>query len=197
MSNKVLEAGISVKCYNTGQCSGVAYTVAAHSEISIEFDLKMECVSPSYTEGLNDMVYSLLNDNKKTKYKDLAKKAISGGISFVPFFGTSRASCQQTKNTLDSWELNEINQTIIMKSMLSSKTSWNTFHFKGIIDNKHNDHAVTGTVYYIFMNCQVTIDENSVDQRYTAPDVHFQGSKDEILPIIGKLYGNSSIIKKQ
>jgi hypothetical protein len=188
MSCKILDAGISIKNYNTGQCSGIAYSVPAHAEISIEFDLKMDCISPPYIEILDNLVYSLLDASNKEKYKELKKNPISGGCSFVPFFGTSKASCEDTRYILNNWGLSLKNQKIILETMLITPTSWNSFPFKGTIDNKSNDYVVKGKIYYIFMSCQVSIDERTVEQTYTAPIVHFQNDSGKILPVIGKLY---------
>jgi len=180
--------GVSIDAYGQGQCSGVTYTVPAHGEIEVDFEIKMQCITPAGIESMNKLVESLLEGSKKHEYKELSKKSVSGGISFLPFFGSAKASAEQTKETMDSWGLSEENQGKIVDSMLKLANEMNTFKYKGTVYNRDYDYSVSGNMFAIVMDCKIEKKESSSQQRYIGPDAHLNGSGGEVLPSTGKLY---------
>lgn len=187
-SNGAVTDGVSVGAYGQGQCSGVTYTVPAHGQIDVDFEIKLQCITPAGIESMNMLVESLLDASKQHEYKEMSKKSVSGGISFLPFFGSAKASAEQTKETMDSWGLSEESQGKIVDAMLKLSNEMNTFKYKGTVYNKDYDYSVSGNMFAIVMDCKIEKDETSSQQRYIGPDAHLSGSGGEALPATGKLY---------
>ncbi|MCE2570704.1 hypothetical protein [Motilimonas eburnea] len=180
--------GVAVNAYGQGQCSGVTYTVPAHGQIEVEFEIKMQCITPEGIESMNKLIRGMLDASKQHEYDELSKKSISGGISFLPFFGSAKASYEDTKHTMDKWGLSEKNQEEIVTKMLALANEMNTFKYKGTVYNKDYDYDVTGNMFAIVMDCEIKKEEQSSQQRYIGPDAHLTTNEGETLPAVGKLY---------
>ncbi|MCE2570705.1 hypothetical protein [Motilimonas eburnea] len=178
---------IELLSYGKGKCYGVTCTVPAHGEIQIEFELELQCVTTENTLYMDSLVYQLLDNSKKAAYKALASKEISGGISFLPFFGTAAASAEQVKQTMDQWGLNQGAQNQIVEAMLQMHTTSNSFKFQGSVNNTLGHEPLNGSVCLIFMECEVTNGTNTLQQRYVGPNLHLTINQ-QAIPIIGKLY---------
>jgi hypothetical protein len=118
-ADPVATDGVSITAYGQGQLTGAMYTVPAHGEITVNFNLHLLCVTPSDVATLSALIRSLLDASHQHVYDDIQKTDISGGLSLFGFFsfGVS-ASYSETKHTMDSWGLSEANQKTIVDNMM-------------------------------------------------------------------------------
>jgi hypothetical protein len=129
--------GVAVSSYGTGQLTGVIYTVPAHSQIEVDFKLKLQCVTPDNIKSMDTLIKSLLDASRKAKYEEESKTSVSGGIGFFSFWsGGVRASYEQTKKRLDEWGLSEENQQKIVTEMLKISNTFNEFNYKGVNEKR-------------------------------------------------------------
>jgi hypothetical protein len=182
--------GIAVTAYGQGQLSGVTYSVPAHGEISVDFSIKLMCVTPEDIKKLDALIRSLLDASKQHLYEEIEKTHASGGVGFFGFWaGSASASYDKTKHILDSWGLSEENQRTIVNAMMQLVQQMSTFNYKGTVYNKDYDYAVSGNLFAIVMDCSIQQGTAQNQVRLLAPNVHLESSdgKDR-LPVIGKLY---------
>ncbi|MGM3175702.1 hypothetical protein [Dickeya lacustris] len=180
--------GITINTYGQGQCSGVTYTVPPHAVIDVDFEIKLQCITPAGIQTMNELIKSLLDASKRHEYEENSKKTASGGISFLPFFGSAKASYEETKHTMEKWGLTEKSQDLIVEKMLELSNQLNVLKYKGTIFNKDYDYAVTGNIFAVVMDCTIKKDEQSSQQRYIGPTIHMSGEGGEVLPTTEKLY---------
>src|SRR5580704_11463898 len=67
------ETGVAVSSYGQGQVTGALYTVPAHGEITVDFKLKLICVTPEQVQDLNNLIKSLLDASHQHVYDELSK----------------------------------------------------------------------------------------------------------------------------
>src|SRR5262249_45933938 len=112
--------GVAITSYGQGQVTGAMYSVPAHGEITVDFELDILCVTPQDVAALSALIRSLLDASHQHLYDDIQKTDISGGASLFGFFsfGVS-ASYSETKHTMDGWGLSEANQRAIVDAMMN------------------------------------------------------------------------------
>ena len=181
--------GVSVTSFGQGQVTGVTYTVPAHGEIELNFDMNMLCVTPNDVNTLSALIRSLLDASHQHIFDDLQKTDISGGASLFGFFsfGVS-ASYSETKHTMDSWRLSEVNQQTIVNNMMAIAQKVNNFKYKGTVYNRDYDYDVSGNMFGIVMDATIQQSQSHNQVRFLAPNVHLQNSDGTTLPCVGKLY---------
>ena len=183
--------GVSVTAYGQGQVTAATYTVPAHGEITVDFELDILCVTPDDVNTLSALIRSLLDASKQHVYDDLQKTDISGGASLFLFFSAGvSASYSETKHTMDSWGLSERNQEKIVDSMMDLAQKTNHFSYKGTVYNRDYDYDVSGNLFGIVMDADIQMTQSHNQVRFLAPNVHVQSPDGAAtLPVIGKLYG--------
>jgi len=182
--------GVSIASYGQGQVTGGMFTVPAHGEITVDFELKMLCVTPQDVQNLTALIRSLLDASHQHVFDDLQRTDISGGASLFGFFsfGVS-ASYSEVKHTLDSWGLSETNQETIVNNMMKIAQKTSDFNYSGTIYNRDYDYAVTGNLFGIVMDATIQQQQFSNQLRFLAPNVHLKSPDGTAtLPAIGKLY---------
>ena len=98
--------GVAITSYGQGQVSGVTYTVPAHGQIEVDFQLNMFCVTPEDVDTLSALIRSLLDASHQHLFDEVSRTDISGGASLFGFFSLGvSASYSDTKHTMDSWGL--------------------------------------------------------------------------------------------
>jgi hypothetical protein len=186
--NRVTD-GVAVTTYGRGQLSGAIYTIPAHAQISVDFNIYMQCVTPDDVATLSNLVRSMLEASKKTLYDNYSRTHVSGGASFFGFFsGRAKASYEQTKRRMESWGLSEENQRTIVNAMMNVAQKMNHFRYQGTIYNRDYDYSVSGSMFAIVMDCQIQQSEVHNQLRFLAPKPHLQSPAGETLPIVGNLY---------
>jgi|ERR1017187_1034890 hypothetical protein len=184
------ETGVSVTAYGTGQVTGVLYTVPAHAQINVDFQLKLLCVTPEDVQNLSNLIRSLLDASHQHLYDELEQTQVSGGGSFFGFFGWGGASASysDTKHTMDSFGLSERNQEAIVDAMMKVVQQVSLFNYSGTIFNKDYDYDVTGNLFGIVMDATISQGQYQNQVRFLAPEVHLGVSDGSSLPCLGKLY---------
>lgn len=183
--------GVEVDSYGQGQVTGGVFTVPAHGEITVDFELDIFCVTPDDVATLSALIRSLLDASHQHSFDELEKTDICGGASFFGFFsfGVS-ASYSDTKHTMDSWGLSERNQEAIVDAMMQIAEKTNHFSYKGTIYNRDYDYDVSGNLFGIVMDATIQQSSSHNQVRFLAPDVHLKRTDDgPNIPVIGKLYG--------
>jgi hypothetical protein len=185
------QSGIAVTSYGQGQVSGVTYTVPAHGEIEVDFQLNIFCVTPNDVQTLSALIRSLLDASHQHLFDEISKTDISGGASLFGFFsfGVS-ASYSDTKHTMDSWGLSEANQQTIVGSMMKIAQQTSQFNYKGTVYNQDYDYDVSGNLFAIVMDAAIQQAQNSSQLRFLAPNPHLQSTDGSgvSLPCVGNLY---------
>lgn len=181
--------GVAITSYGQGQVTGATYTVPAHGEITVNFNLRLLCVTPQDVENLSGLIRSLLDASKQHVYDDLQKTDISGGASLFCFFsfGVS-ASYSETKHTMDAWGLSEANQQTIVNNMMQVVQKTSDFNYTGTVYNRDYDYDVTGNLFGIVMDATIQQNQGFNQVRLLAPNVHLQSNDGTTLPSVGKLY---------
>lgn len=183
------ETGVAVSAYGKGQLTGVLYTIPAHGEITVDFQLKLPCVTPESVQNLSNLIKSLLDASHKHSYKELEKTQASGGASLFFFFsfGVS-ASYSKTKETMDSWGLSEENQRTIVNAMMEIAQEVCEFNYSGTIYNRDYDYDVTGNFFGIVMDAVIQQNQYQHQLRFLAPSPYLETQDGDTLPSVGKLY---------
>ena len=184
------EDGVSVDSYGQGQLTGVTYTVPAHGDIEVDFELHLLCVTPADIINLDNLVKSLLDASKQHLYSDLAKTDVSGGLSFFDFLsGGVKASYSDTKRNMEKWGFSPKNQGVIIQKMMEIAMKTNDFSYKGEIKNTDYDYSVTGNLFGIVMDCTIKQGSTTHQIRALAPKPHLQDpNSGATLPTGEKLY---------
>jgi hypothetical protein len=188
------QSGVAVTTYGQGQVSGAIYTVPAHGQISVDFKVRILCITPSDIQKLSDLIRSLLDASKQHLYDELQKTNISGGASFFGFFGWGGASAsyEDTKHTMDSFGLSQENQAKIVEAMMKVAQQTNEFNYHGTVFNRDYDYDVSGSLFGIVMDATIQQGQYQNHVRFLAPNVHFQTPDGTQLPSVGKLYDLSN-----
>lgn len=184
------ETGVAVTAYGQGQLTGAMYTVPAHGEITVDFKLRLICVTPEDVRTLNQLIRSLLDASHQHMFDELERKEVSGGVSFFGFFGWggARASYSDTKHTMDSFGLSERNQQAIVDAMMKIVTQPSEFNYRGTVYNRDNDYDVTGNLFGIVMDAVIQQEQFQHQVRFLAPNVHLRTDEGDNIPVIGQLY---------
>lgn len=184
------DSGIAVTTYGKGQVTGVMYTVPAHGQITVDFKLKLMCVTPEDIQNLSNLIRSLLDASKQHLYDDLEKTSISGGASFFGFcgWGGVSGSYEHTKHTMDSFGLSEKNQEAIVEAMMKVAQQVSEYNYSGTIFNKDYDYDVSGNLYGIVMDAVIAQNQYQHQLRFLAPNIHLESPDGTSLPSVGKLY---------
>ncbi len=172
--------GIQVNAFGQGQVSGATYTVPAHGNITVDFKLNMQCITPENVNSLDKLIYGMLSASKQHEYKEQTKKTSSGGRGFFLFFsaGHSSSSYTKTTQTMDSWGLSREQQSTIIDAMMGLVKKTNTFDYSGTINNTEYDYSVSGNLFGIVMDATIQKGEEHTQVRFLAPNLHMQGSGD-------------------
>jgi hypothetical protein len=183
-------SGVAVTSYGQGQVSGVTYTVPAHGQIEVDFQLNIFCVTPQDVTTLSALIRSLLDASHQHLFDEVSKTDISGGASFFGFFSIgASASYSDTKHTMDSWGLSEANQEAIVTAMMRIAQQTSQFNYKGTVYNRDYDYDVTGNMFAIVMDASIQQQQNSNQLRFLAPNPHLQSADGSTtLPSVGNLY---------
>ena len=182
--------GVSITSYGQGQVAGGMFTVPAHGEITVNFDIHLLCVTPQDVQNLSALIRSLLDASHQHMFDDIQRTDISGGASLFGFFsfGVS-ASYSEVKHTMDAWGLSETNQETIVNNMMQIAQKTNDFQYTGTVYNRDYDYSVTGNLFGIVMDAQIQQQQSSNQLRFLAPNVHLQSAAgNTTLPVVGKLY---------
>jgi hypothetical protein len=184
------ETGVAVTAYGKGQVTSVMYTIPAHAQITVNFKLKLLCVTPEDVQNLSNLIKSLLDASHQHSYHELEKTQVSGGASFFGFFGWGGASASysKTKETMDSFGLSETNQRAIVDAMMKVAQQVSEFNYSGTIFNKDYDYDVSGNLFGIVMDAVIQQNQYQHQLRFLAPNVHLETHDGETLPSVGKLY---------
>jgi hypothetical protein len=183
-------SGVEINTYGKGQVTGAMYTVPAHGQITIDFQLQLLCVTPEDINNLSNLIMSLLDASHQHTYTELENLQVSGGASFFGFFGWGGASASysQTKQTMDSFGLSEANQETIVAAMMKIAQQVCKFNYSGTIFNKDYDYDVSGNLFGIVMDAVIEQDQYQNQARFLAPNI-FLGTPDgDSLPSVGQLY---------
>ncbi|WP_055445933.1 hypothetical protein [Lacinutrix mariniflava] len=169
--------GVSVNAYGQGQCSGATYTIPAHGNIDVKFDLTMQCVTPDNVDALDALIRGMLSASQQAKYDQLTEDTSSGGRGFFLWFsaGGSKTTHKQTTHTMTSYGLTTAQQTTIIDAMVKMANKTNTFKYKGNINNTAYDYSVSGSLFGIVMDCTIQKGENHSQIRFLAPNIHVKG----------------------
>lgn len=180
--------GVEVTAYGTGRLSGVTYTVPAHGEITVDFTMRINCITPEDIRNLSALIRSLLDASKKTLFDDYSKTDVSGGASYFGFFSLGvRASYTQTKRRMESWGLSEENQVTIVNAMTQIANKTSDYRYSGTIYNRDYDYAVSGNMMAIVMDCTIKTATTQIQHRNLAPNPHLKSAGGETLPSLGDL----------
>ena len=183
------ETGVAVTAYGKGQLTGAMFTIPAHGEITVDFKLKLSCVTPENVQNLSNLIKSLLDASHQHSYKELEKTQASGGVSLFGFFGFhGSASYSKTKETMDSWGLSEENQRAIVDAMMEIAQEVCEFNYSGTIFNKDYDYEVSGNLFGIVMDAVIQQNQYQHQLRFLAPNAHLGTHDGDTLPSVGKLY---------
>jgi len=183
------ENGVAVNSYGKGQVTGAIYTVPAHGEITLDFNVIMSCVTADDVQQLNNFIRGLLDVSKYHSYDELENTNVNGGVSFFGFFsGGANASYSKTKHTMDGWGLSEENQKKIVEKMMEIAIQKNEFNYKGTVHNKDFDYDVTGSIFAIVMDAEIQNQQFQKQLRFIGKNLHLQSEDGAALPVIGKLY---------
>lgn len=184
------ESGVAITTYGKGQVSGAIYTVPAHGEITLDFDVKLFCVTPDDVQTLSNLIRTLLDATHRSLYDDLQVTTISGGASFFGFFGWGGVSggYSDTKHTMDSFGLSDANQATIIDAMMKVVQQTSDFQYKGTVHNKDYDYDVSGSLFAIVMDATIEQDQYQKQLRFIAPNVHLESPDGTQLPSVGPLY---------
>ncbi len=183
-------SGVAVTSYGQGQVSGVTYTVPAHGEIEVDFELNIFCVTPQDVATLSALIRSLLDASHQHLFDEISRTDISGGASLFGFFsfGVS-ASYSDTKHTMDSWGLSEANQEAIVNAMMKIAQQTSKFNYSGTVYNRDYDYDVSGNMFAIVMDAAIQQQQYNNQLRFLAPNPHLQSTDGSItLPSVGNLY---------
>jgi hypothetical protein len=182
--------GVAITSYGQGQISGVTYTVPAHGEITVDFELDLLCITPQDVTTLSALIRSLLDASHQHSFDELQRTDISGGASLFGFFSLGvSASYSDTKHTMDGWGLSETNQETIVSSMMALAQKTNHFSYKGTVYNMDYDYDVSGNLFGIVMDATIQQSQSHNQVRFLAPSVHLQSSDGAArLPSVGNLY---------
>jgi hypothetical protein len=182
-------SGVSVTAYGQGQLTGVTYTVPAHGEITVDFTLKIQCVTPADIKEMSELIRSLLDASRQSVYEELVKKEITGGASFFGFFSFgASASYSSTKRRMDKWGLSEESQRTIVNAMMQLAQQVNEFKYRGTIYNRENDYSVSGSLFGIVMEAKIQQEDHSNQVRFLAPKPHLQSPDGTTLETLDPLY---------
>ncbi len=184
------EEGIAVTGYGKGRVSGVMYTVPAHGEINVNFTVKMHCVTPEDVQKLTDLVKASLDASRREMFREYERTHVSGGASFFGLFGWGggRASYTKIKERMNSMGMSEENQRKVISAMMEAATEMTTFEYEGTIYNRHNSYSVSGDLFGIVMDAEISYEQATRQVRMIAPRPHMQSNGGEVLPVIGDLY---------
>jgi hypothetical protein len=183
------QSGVAVSSYGQGQVTGAMYTVPAHGEITVEFELKQLCITPQDIQNLSSLIRSLLDASHQHLYDDVQHTDISGGASFFGFFSAGvSASYSETKHTMDAWGLSEQNQQAIVNAMMKIANKTSDFNYTGTIYNRDFDYDVSGNLFGIVMDATIAQNQYQNQIRFLAPHVHLESSDGTRLPSVGNLY---------
>lgn len=184
------ETGVQITTYGQGQVTGSMFTVPAHGEITVDFRLRLICVTPDDVKNLTQLIKSLLDASHQHLFDELSKTEISGGASFFGFFGWGGASASysNTKHTMDSFGLSERNQQVIVDAMMNIVTHPSEFNYHGTIHNRDFDYDVTGNLFGIVMDAEIKQNQFQHQLRFLAPNVHLKTQDGNNLPVVGQLY---------
>jgi len=182
--------GVAITSYGQGQVTGVMYTVPAHGQITVDFKLKLLCITPEDIQNLSDLIKSLMNATYQHSYEELSKTEVSGGASFFGFFGWGGASASysDTKKTMDSFGLSEANQETIVNAMMKIAQQVSEFNYSGTIYNRDYDYDVSGNLFGIVMDAVIQQNQYQNQVRLLAPSVHLVTQDGDTLPVVGQLY---------
>lgn len=188
------ETGVAITTYGQGQVAGLVYTVPAHGQITVDFKLKLLCVTPEDINKLSSLIKSLLDASHQHSYSELEKIQASGGASFFGFFGWGGASASysKTKQTMDSFGLSETNQRAIVDAMMKIAQQVSEFNYSGTIYNKDYDYDVTGNLFGIVMDATIQQNQYQHQLRFLAPNIHLRTQDGNTMPVIGQLYSPSN-----
>ena len=184
------ETGVAVTGYGKGQVTGTVYTIPAHGEITVDFKLRLMCVTPENVQNLTDLIKSMLDASRQEYFREFERTHVSGGASFFGMFGWGggRASYTKTKEVMESMGLSEENQRTIVGKMVELANEWSEFNYSGTIYNKNNSYSVYGSLFGIVMDADIKQDSYNNQLRFLAPNVHMQTNEGLILESRGKLY---------
>jgi hypothetical protein len=183
------QSGVAVSSYGQGQVTGAMYTVPAHGEITVDFELKLLCITPQDIQNLSSLIRSLLDASHQHLYDDVQHTDISGGASFFGFFSAGvSASYSETKHTMDAWGLSEQNQQAIVNAMMKIANKTSDFNYTGTIYNRDFDYDVSGNLFGIVMDATIAQNQYQNQIRFLAPHVHLESSDGTRLPSVGNLY---------
>jgi hypothetical protein len=181
--------GVAITSYGQGQVTGAMYTVPAHAELNLNFSFHLQCVTPADIANMNTLIRGLLDASHQHLYDDLQKTDISGGASFFGFFSAGvSASYSETKHTMDSWGLSEVNQQAIVNAMMALVQRTSDFGFTGTVYNRDYDYSVSGNVFGIVMDATIAQGAQSNQVRFLAPNPRFQSNDGNTLPTVGSFY---------
>jgi len=183
--------GVAIADYGQGQVSGVMYSVPAYSELTVDIDFYLLCMTPQDVLNLNSLIRGMLDASQYSHYDELSQMSISGGLSLFPFFSLgASASYSDTKHTMSGFGLSEDNQKTIIQAMAKTSQNTNHFGFHGPIYNRDHDFSVSGNAFGIVMDATIQQSDGSVQKRrLLAPNLHLQSDDGATtLPMIGKLY---------
>jgi hypothetical protein len=184
------ETGVAVTSYGQGKVTGAMFTVPAHGEVTINFKLRLVCVTPQDVQNLNNLIRSLLDASRQHIYDELSKTQVSGGASFFGLFGWggAKASYEKTKHTMDSLGLSETNQQTIVNAMMQIVTQPTEFNYSGTIYNRNYDYDVTGNLFGIVMDAEIKQEQFQHQLRFLAPNLHLNTTDGNILPTVTPIY---------
>jgi hypothetical protein len=182
--------GVAITSYGQGQVTGASYTCPAHSELTVDIDFQLMCVTSADVTNLNSLIRGMLDASQYSHFDELSKTDVSGGLSFFGFFsGGISASYSDTKHTMSGFGLSEANQTTIINAMAATVQQMNHFKVSGPVYNQDYDYSVTGSIYAIVMDATIQQADGSVQSRkFIAPNTHLQSSSGETLPVGPPLY---------
>tara|TARA_R110002095_G_scaffold160520_1_gene139163 strand:+ start:250 stop:957 length:708 start_codon:yes stop_codon:yes gene_type:complete len=183
------EDGIAVTAYGVGRVSGVMFTVPAHSEIEVNFRIRLLCVTPEDIRNLSNLIASMIDASRQGYWNDYSKTHVSGGASFFGFFsGGVRASYTQVKQRMEWWGLSEENQRVIIERMTHIAMQTSEFNYQGTIYNRDNSYSVSGNMFCVVMDATISQGQYQTQVRHIAPKPHLRSENGETLPTIGDLY---------
>lgn len=183
--------GVAVTSFGQGQLTGATFTVPAHSQIDVNFKLKLMAVTGQDVDNLNTLIRGMLSASEQKRFDSYSKSTSSGGSGGFLFFsgGYSHRSSTQVQQSMDSWGLTRQQQDKIIAQMLKLTNTWQNYDYKGTIYNKDYDYAVTGNLFGIVMDATIQQGSASAQVRMLAPKVHLQDpDSGATIPSVGKLY---------
>eukprot|EP01084_Bolivina_argentea_P300890 518945_1 len=150
----------------------------------------MQTITPDDMKTLNSMVESMIKPSKKGSYENLKKTSLSGGSSFFSFLsGGVKASHKDIEKNMKSWGLSEENISKITTQMCEISNKSNTYTLEADIDNSKYDYSVSGNLFVVVMDCQISTKDKHIQQRYIAPHVNLISNYGAAtLPVTEPLY---------